>query len=108
VYTGDRALSLGLIDRLGGFGGALARARELGHLADDAPITIVPQRPETLLDYVFGVGTFSRAGMDVEAAADPPAHLGSDLAALAGLAVLASRSDGLPIARLEQAVLGAP
>jgi len=110
VYTGDRALSLGLVDRLGGFGGALARARELGDLPADAPITVVPRRPETLLDYVFGVGTFSRgvAGADAEDAVDPPAVLGPELAELAGLAALLSRSDGLPVARLEQAVVGAP
>ncbi len=112
VYTGDRALTLGLVDRLGGFGGALARARELGHLAMDAPIVVVPQRPETLLDYVFGVGTFSADGgspaADAGLGGEAPALLTAELSELASLALLMSRSEELPISRLDQAVMGAP
>ncbi len=100
------------MDRLGGFGGALARARELGDLSTDVPIVVVPQRPETLLDYVFGVGTFSAQGGvgagDEGLTSEAPAVLSPELAELAGLAVLVSRSDDLPVARLDQAVLGAP
>ncbi|MBW2461618.1 MAG: signal peptide peptidase SppA [Deltaproteobacteria bacterium] len=110
VYSGDRAHSLGLVDRLGGFGGALARARQLGGLAADVPIVVVPQRPVTLVDYLFGVGAFSRDGEGGDAtAADAPAPLSPEVAELAGLATLLARSaDGLPVARLEQAVVGTP
>jgi protease-4 len=53
VWTGDRAQELGLVDRLGGFGSALQRARELGGLPDSAGYTTSPTRPSTLLDYVL-------------------------------------------------------
>ncbi len=53
VYSGDAALAVGLIDQLGGFGSALARARELAGLDVDAPVVIRPKRPSGLLDYVF-------------------------------------------------------
>ncbi len=53
VWTGDRAQALGLVDRLGGFGSALARARELGGLPDEAGFSTSPTRPSGLLDYVL-------------------------------------------------------
>ena len=57
VWTGDRALELGLVDRLGGFYSALVRARGLAGLPDDAPIEVQPSRPSSILDYVLtGVG----------------------------------------------------
>lgn len=54
VYSGDAALRLGLVDRLGGFASALARARQLGRVAADVPVVVVPGRPGGLLDYVLG------------------------------------------------------
>jgi protease-4 len=54
VWTGDRALELGLVDRLGGFYSALLRARQLGGLPDDADFEVRPSRPSSLLDYVLG------------------------------------------------------
>jgi protease IV len=54
VYSGDAALRLGLVDRLGGFASALARARQLGRVAADVPVVVVPARPGGLLDYVLG------------------------------------------------------
>jgi len=53
VWTGDHAQEIGLVDRLGGFGSALQRARELGGLPDSAGFTTTPTRPSTLLDYVL-------------------------------------------------------
>ncbi|HKP55610.1 MAG TPA: signal peptide peptidase SppA [Polyangiales bacterium] len=53
VYSGDAALRLGLIDRLGGFASALARARQLGRVDPDAGIVVAPARPGGLLDYVL-------------------------------------------------------
>jgi protease IV len=53
IWTGDHAQELGLVDRLGGFGSALARARELGGLPDDARYSTAPTRPSGLLDYVL-------------------------------------------------------
>lgn len=53
VWTGDHAQEIGLVDRLGGFGSALQRARELGGLPDSAGFTTTPSRPSGLLDYVL-------------------------------------------------------
>lgn len=53
VYSGDRAQSEGLVDSLGGFASALARARELAGLGVDAEVVVVPKRPSRLLDYVL-------------------------------------------------------
>lgn len=53
VWSGDAALERGLVDRRGGFGAALARARRLAGLPADARVVIRPERKEQLLDYVF-------------------------------------------------------
>lgn len=54
IYSGDAALKLGLIDRLGGLASALARARQLANLSADAPVVVVPEMPTTLLGLVTG------------------------------------------------------
>ncbi len=54
VYSGDEAQALGLVDSLGGFNSALARARELVGLDREAELVVVPERPSNLLDYVLG------------------------------------------------------
>jgi hypothetical protein len=41
------------VDSLGGFGSALARARELAGLPIEADLVIVPHRPSGLLDYLL-------------------------------------------------------
>ena len=64
VWTGDAAQELGLVDRLGGFGAALARARELADLEPDAEVVVLPRRPRGLLDYVL-----PRSGTQVRAPA---------------------------------------
>jgi protease-4 len=53
VYSGDAAQRLGLIDSLGGFGSALARARKLAGLPIEADLVVVPHRPSGLLDYLL-------------------------------------------------------
>ena len=54
VWSGEAAQRRGLVDRLGGFAAALDRARDLGGVADDVEVELVPGRPETLLDYLRG------------------------------------------------------
>lgn len=72
VYSGDAALSVGLVDSLGGFGSAIARARELGKLGPNAEVVIVPRRPSNLLDYVTGGGvSASFADLPLSAALKP-------------------------------------
>ena len=64
VWSGDRAHELGLVDKLGGFGSALMRARELAHLGPEAQVVVLPRRPSTLLDYVIS-GNGVRAKNDL-------------------------------------------
>ncbi len=49
VWTGEKALELGLVDELGGLPEAVAAARSLAKLADDAPTEVYPG-PITLRD----------------------------------------------------------
>lgn len=54
IWSGDRAQQNGLVDRLGGLGSALARARERANLAPGCRVSVAPGRPDELLDYVLG------------------------------------------------------
>jgi len=56
VWTGDAALRHGLVDHLGGFGAALARAREIANLSPDARTVILPTRPRHLIEYLLPTG----------------------------------------------------
>lgn len=99
VFTGDRAQRLGLVDRLGGFASALARARELAHLPADAPVTITPGRPSSLLDYVLGAGGQATVhDAEVNLAAAPLRRAATVAAAVSGAA------EGVPLALLPSAL----
>ncbi len=103
VWSGDAAVGIGLVDRLGGFGNAIARARALGGLDDDAPSTIVPARPSGLLDYVLGVGEDAAASGAVDRAgpALPP-----ELRSAAAVALSFTRvREGVPVARMGEIVV---
>jgi protease IV len=50
VWTGQQAKERGLVDKIGGIRQALARARRLGHLPDDAPFVELPAIRKTLFD----------------------------------------------------------
>jgi len=84
VYTGDAALRLGLVDHLGGFASALMRARQLGRVSESAEVTVLPKRPEGLLDYVFGELSGSAAPAP-QVSPLVPAHLRATLARAATL-----------------------
>jgi protease IV len=56
VYSGEGALALGLVDQLGGFSRALARARELGGLRQDSAFTFAPRPPSGILGYLLSSG----------------------------------------------------
>lgn len=62
IYSGDRAKEVGLVDHLGGFSSALARARQLAHLGPEASLVVRPKRPSSLLDYVLGASVRAQAG----------------------------------------------
>jgi len=70
IWSGDAAQALGLVDELGGFAAALARARRLGGLPADSDVVLAPGRPSTLLEYLLGsVTPDASAPADAEAAA---------------------------------------
>ncbi len=71
VYSGDTALRLGLVDHLGGFASALARARVLGGVSDDAQVVVRPKRKEGLLDYVFDTESARASAASVSALVPP-------------------------------------
>jgi protease IV len=53
IWSGDAAVREHLVDHIGGFLSALARARDLGHVSDQVDAQYVPFRPSSLLDYVL-------------------------------------------------------
>ncbi|QQR91897.1 MAG: signal peptide peptidase SppA [Myxococcales bacterium] len=63
IWSGDAAMRHGLVDRLGGYIGAISRARELAGLSDDAEVVLRPERPSSLLDYVLGTGQSTDASV---------------------------------------------
>jgi protease-4 len=76
VHSGEAALRLGLVDRLGGVASALIRARELTNLRPDAGVVIRPVRKNGLLDYLL-------SGVRSSSDAVAPAAAGEAAAALA-------------------------
>ncbi|MDH5493006.1 MAG: signal peptide peptidase SppA, partial [Myxococcales bacterium] len=106
VYSGDRALRLGLVDRLGGFDSALSRARRLARLSDEAAVILLPRRPEHLLEYVLGQGPGAQlalGALDEEGPAaqgrSAPTLLPLELRRAAELAmVLGHTREGIPMA----------
>lgn len=73
VWTGDQARARGLVDRIGGMRQALALARELGGLPDDAPIIELPERDRSLLELALElVGVPSLKGETFAAGWVPP------------------------------------
>ncbi len=92
VYSGDAALANGLVDSLGGFGSALARARELGKLGPNAQVVTVPKRPSTLLDFVTGVSASASLQLPISAALKP---------LLSRLVLLSMLSGSEPVALFE-------
>jgi protease-4 len=88
VWTGDRAVQVGLVDHLGGFYSALLRARQLGGLPEDADFDVRPSRPGTLLDYVLGASPLGHGA----AAGQAEAGIGEVLGTLAPEARAALRA----------------
>ncbi len=96
IWSGDAASRLGLVDRLGSFASALARARELAHLDSNAEVVIRPERPQTLLDYVLSTGPDASSSQQ-----NPWLRLGPDLRSVVGYVLSLERLGvGVPLARL--------
>jgi protease-4 len=63
VWTGKQASERGLVDHLGGFRQALAEARRLGGLPNDAPIVEGPDEDDSILGFLLhAAGITSVAG----------------------------------------------
>jgi len=94
IYSGDRALPLGLVDHLGGFASALQRARQLAHIGDSAETVVLPKRPQGVLDYVFGELSGGADSLPVQpaAAAWIPAPLRAALSQAAALQQLGAQT----------------
>jgi protease-4 len=81
VWTGAAAAQHGLVDRLGGLDDALAAARELADLDEDAPLEVYPP-PPSLLDLVSDLGSSSLPFGMARAAAEATASLAPREAAI--------------------------
>ncbi|MEM7608339.1 MAG: signal peptide peptidase SppA [Myxococcota bacterium] len=95
IWSGDAALGLGLVDRLGGFVVAMEETRRRGGLGHDAPFTVTPFRPASLLDYV-APGLSGALGEG-----SSPASLGMAVGArriALDLGAALARSEGAPLA----------
>jgi protease-4 len=55
VWTGEQAKANGLIDELGGLRQAIAEARHLGDVAEDAPVVELPKIQTSLIGQLLGV-----------------------------------------------------
>lgn len=95
VWTGRQAKEHELVDALGGLRQALAKARVMGGLRDDAPILELPKQRTTLLGKLLGI-----EGLKAEL--DNQAPLPKELMDVArALAPYALYGESQPLARIE-------
>lgn len=88
VWSGRRAVELGLADRIGGLGEAVARARELAELDAEAPVVDAESEPGGLLGLLLGAlaGGTTPAADAAETEDDSPLRWLLRLAGLDGVA----------------------
>ena len=97
VWTGRQAKSHKLVDDLGGLRQALAKARVLADLRDDAPIVELPILPQSLIGKMLGI-----EGLKQQLANEPPFPVPADLRkALQQVAPYALYSPDEALARIE-------
>lgn len=97
VWTGRQAKQHQLVDSLGGLRQAMAHARVLGELREDAPVLELPVLPTSLLGYLLGMEGV-KAGLGVETP-PLPAEMMSLVRSVAPYAVLPTDS---PLTRVEE------
>jgi len=96
VWTGQQALSRGLVDKMGGLREALAEARALGDLPYDAPLRTLPPPDATLVEQALKlVGLSSTKMMTLEGL---PVQVRDVARALAPMVVY---TGDIPMARME-------
>jgi protease-4 len=99
VWTGTQAAERGLVDEIGGLRQALAYARSLAHLPDDAPIVELPVIERSLLGRILGID-----GIHGQAQHELPIPPGLVDAARAMAPFLVHRPDR-PLARMQSIVV---
>jgi protease-4 len=103
VWTGEQAKENGLVDELGGLRQALAHARKLGGLSDEAPIIELPQFERSLLGRLLGIpGVNDRSGPALSLTHLLPPELHASARALAPFLIHSSQ---VPLMRLEYVVV---
>ncbi len=107
VWTGQEAMQRGLVDEMGGLRQALASARSLGNLPDDAPVLEMPPPDSSLLETVLKLAGFASAPaqLDSTVLAALPLQVKQMLHAVAPLAVM---KDDTPMSRLEWVDMDTP
>lgn len=102
IFLGDEAVENGLVDRLGGFASALAAARRAAGVGPEVDFVVVPERPETLLDYLLsflGIGAAPVDPVEAEAHAVALARVAPELrAAISTVVTLRHVGAGAPMA----------
>ncbi len=93
VWTGAQASTRGLVDEVGGLRQAIRYARELGGLADYAPIVELPEKEQSLIGKLLGV-----EGIRASRLAAMPPELVEIARALAPFSIYSSQQ---PLMRLE-------
>ncbi|MBX3268847.1 MAG: signal peptide peptidase SppA [Sandaracinaceae bacterium] len=108
LFLGDEAVENGLVDRLGGFGSALAAARRAAGVGPEVDYVVVPERPTTLLDYLLsflGLGASPLEPLEVEAQATALARVAPELrAALSTVVTMRHVGAGAPMALMPEVV----
>jgi protease-4 len=102
VYSGDAALRIGLVDRLGGLASVLIRARQIAQLSADAGVEVRPLRKTSLLDYVIGPkASAAIAPPKAGSTPAPPVELSPQIRTLVrALSTLDQLGEGTPLALL--------
>jgi protease-4 len=87
VWTGEQAKDKGLVDEIGGLRQALAYARRLGGLSEEAPIVELPRIESSLIGRLLGVSGSVETGA-AHAGADPKPSAEAGAVTLRSLAQL--------------------
>ena len=99
VWTGRQAKAHGLVDDLGGLRQALAKARVLGGVPDNAALLELPVPQSSLLGRLLGI-----EGLKAEMASSAPPLPGQLLDMVRAVAPYALYQSDQPLARLEAPV----
>ena len=99
VHSGDAAQRVGLVDRLGGLGSAIIRARALAQLGPEAGIQVRPPRRNRLIDFVLGGSKSVSAEDAAQSRTSDTIHLAPQLRSLLRVvATLEQLGEGEPLA----------